>query len=146
MTIRTASAPNPEELVQLETSATAYGWTRQHYQDSITAGHQFFVAQHQNALVGFAVVMTVLDEAELLNIVIHQAHQGQGWGKRLLCHAIATLQHQNMHKLLLEVRESNQPARMLYQHNGFVETGLRKNYYPTADQGREHAVLMERVL
>ncbi|WP_230369227.1 GNAT family N-acetyltransferase [Paludibacterium denitrificans] len=108
MTIRTASAPNPEELVQLETSATAYGWTRQHYQDSITAGHQFFVAQHQNELVGFAVVMTVLDEAELLNIVIHQAHQGQGWGKRLLCHAIATLQHQNMHKLLLEVRESNQ--------------------------------------
>ena len=41
----------------------------------------------------------------------------------------------------LEVRPSNHVARRLYDSLGFIQVGVRKNYYP-AEQGREDAVLM----
>ena len=43
----------------------------------------------------------------------------------------------------LEVRESNTPARTLYEKLGFTVDGIRKNYY---ERPRENAVLMTRYL
>ncbi len=50
--------------------------------------------------------------------------------------------------MLLEVRESNQTAISLYRSEGFVDDGLRKNYYPPKIVGgeREAALLMSRSL
>ncbi|CAA6810394.1 MAG: Ribosomal-protein-S18p-alanine acetyltransferase (EC [uncultured Thiotrichaceae bacterium] len=45
----------------------------------------------------------------------------------------------------MEVRPSNESAIRLYQNHGFNEVGLRKDYYP-AKKGREHAVVMAKVL
>ena len=47
--------------------------------------------------------------------------------------------------LYLEVRESNIPARRLYEQNGFVVVGRRRGYYRHLS-GREDAVLMRREL
>ena len=44
--------------------------------------------------------------------------------------------------LWLEVRESNQTARQLYDKLGFNEVTLRKNYYPTSTGERENAIVM----
>ena len=52
-------------------------------------------------------------------------------------------EEQKVHKLMLEVRESNLDAISFYKDKGFTEDGLRKSYYsdPTED-----AVLMSREL
>lgn len=135
--------PDAQALAALESAAAPHAWSAGQYRDSIAAGHRFWGLGSPEALRGFAVVMPVLDEAELLNIVIDAPHQGQGLGRQLLEAVLAQLAQEGCQKLMLEVRESNLPARRLYQRCGFAESGLRKNYYPAAD-GREHAVLMER--
>jgi ribosomal-protein-alanine N-acetyltransferase len=88
--------------------------------------------------------MPLLDEAELLNIFIAAEQQGRGWGFADRHHGRP--EAARLHRLFLEVRASNQPAIKLYQHCGFQQSGLRKNYYPSANGTREHAILMEAVL
>nr|WP_294865402.1 ribosomal protein S18-alanine N-acetyltransferase [uncultured Pseudogulbenkiania sp.] len=139
---RPASAPDLAKLASLEAAATPPGWSERQFHDSLAAGHAFLLLEIDGEVCGHAVSMTVLDEAELLTIVIAPERQGQRLGQALLGELLQRLRQQGCSRLFLEVRESNQPARALYAKSGFVETGLRKHYYPTAS-GREHAVLME---
>ena len=43
-------------------------------------------------------------------------------------------------RILLDVRESNEPAISFYRKNGFVTDGIRKNYY--GGDTPDNAVLM----
>lgn len=92
-------------------------------------------------IVGFAICQTVLDEGTLFNIAIEPSQQGKGFGKALLSQLMAQLKEKGIQTLWLEVRESN-PARWLYEKQGFNEVDIRKNYYPKPDGGRENAVVM----
>ena len=133
------------ELAELESRAHAHGWSAAQYQDSVRCAHQFHGLFAAEQLQGFAVTQTVLDEAELLNIVMDPQWQGQGLGRLLLRELTASLAAAGVRRLFLEVRASNDVARQLYRRQGFSESGLRKNYYPCAD-GREDAILMETEL
>jgi len=66
---------------------------------------------------------------------------GQGLGRRLLQHLIATAGRESADTLFLEVRISNWAAYCLYISMGFNEIGLRPGYYPTKD-GREDAMVL----
>ena len=90
---------------------------------------------------GWAVVMPVLDEAELLTIGVRPDLQGRGLGRAMLDRMTDAMRTRKCTRCHLEVRESNERAIRLYETSGFVRVGLRKNYYRTAE-GREHAVLM----
>lgn len=92
-------------------------------------------------IIGFAICQTVLDEATLFNIAIEPSQQGKGFGKLLLNELMTRLKEKGIQTLWLEVRESN-PARWLYEEQGFNEVDIRKNYYPLPDGKRENAVVM----
>ena len=92
-------------------------------------------------MLGYALFSTVLDEAELIQIAIDPASQGQGLGARLLKFSMDQLAAEGINRLMLEVRASNTAAIRLYQGLGFMQDAVRKGYYPTAN-GREDALLM----
>lgn len=132
-------------MAALEANAVAFPWSLGQYLDSLTGSHQAYALEQAGDMTGLVVVMTVLDQAEILNLVIEHAHQGQGLGRELLRRVLQQLKQQGCLRVYLEVRETNRAARSLYHHMGFIETGLRKDYYPSAT-GREHAILMEIAL
>ncbi len=96
-----------------------------------------------SGVVGFAVARHLGPEWELENLVVALASRRQGLGKQLLEHLIATAQAAGAEKMFLEVRESNDAARALYQTLGFTETGRRKAYYTGPP---EDAILYRRDL
>lgn len=96
-------------------------------------------------LVGYAVMMQVLDEAHLLNISVLPELQRQGRGTSLLQHMFGLARLQGMTRMLLEVRQGNAPGLGLYRRHGFVEIGRRRDYY-RAHEGREDAIVMAREL
>ena len=81
------------------------------------------------ALAGFAAFHRVMDEAELRNMAVDPAYQGQGVGRELLAEGRRRLLEWEVTRIYLEVRASNLPAQRLYFSAGFSLHSRRRDYY-----------------
>jgi len=134
-----------DAVAELEENVQAFPWSRGNFADSLAAGHAVWVCRIGGNLVGFSVVMIVVDEAHLLNVAVSKHYQGKGYGARLLQHVMEQARLHGAGKLLLEVRPSNRRAVELYRLFGFRQIGFRREDYPAA-LGREDALVFEREL
>lgn len=139
------NANDLDEVFAIEESVFPFPWTRGNFADSLNAGYSAWVCRIGGELVGYAVVMIVMDEAHLLTIGVARQRQGMGFGARLLRHVMQSARAMGAVALFLEVRPSNDQALELYRHFGFVRVGMRKAYYPGA-LGREDALVLTRGL
>ena len=134
-----------DTVTALEASLQAFPWSRGNFADSLAAGHSALVGRAGTDVVGFSIVMMVLDEAHLLDIGVDRRHQGRGHGAALLRRAMDDAQVAGARRLLLEVRPSNRQAVEFYLRFGFTQIGVRRGYYPAA-AGREDALVFEKEL
>lgn len=132
-------------VLEAEQQLHPFPWTRKNFEDSLFAGYSCWVMRLDGELAGYAVMMSVLDEAHLLNISVAQAVQGRGLGALLLDHLCDAARRAGAIQMLLEVRPSNQAAHRLYLKAGFELLSVRKGYY-RAHEGREDALVMQRKL
>ena len=96
-------------------------------------------AYHQVTLVAYIGVFQLVDIYEVISIITDKAHQRRGLGRRLLQTVIKEAYNTgSIREIHLEVRSSNTYARTLYQKVGFIEQGIRKQYY---SDPREDAIL-----
>ena len=84
--------------------------------------------------VGFALLRTVADEAELLSIGVLPQRRREGIAQRLLAGCYDRCRAGAIVRLHLEVAEDNTPARQLYARAGYLPVGRRKGYY-ARDEG-----------
>jgi ribosomal-protein-alanine N-acetyltransferase len=138
-TIRNMSAEDLLQIVAIEREATPSPWSGKQFEQSLEQ-HHCLVISAADAILGYAVASTLLDQAEVLNICINPKYQGRGLGSQLLSHLLKQLPDV-IEVVYLEVRVSNFRAIHLYQNYGFVAVGERRDYYPT-EFGREDAILM----
>ena len=89
--------------------------------------------------VGYINVSFTGLESEILSFGVTKNYRGQGIGKSLIGLTLKNLAAVNCKSVFLEVRKSNQTARMLYSSFGFKKTGIRSNYY---SDNQEDAILM----
>lgn len=140
--IRPMLAADVPELARLEALVEASPWSEKNFLDSLNAGHLGFILEKEGRIAAWAVVMTVLDEAELLIIGVRPDMQWQGLGSKLLSFVLRELRGRTV-LMHLEVRAGNLPAIGLYKRFGFLQTGIRRGYYPGENgSGREDALLM----
>lgn len=85
----------------------------------------------------------VLDEADIMNIAVRPEQRRQGLGSELLAELLDRLKARGARVVTLEVRESNHPARRMYEDFGFVQAGRRPGYY---SHPKEDALLLRREL
>lgn len=130
-----------DSIMTIEVEVYPFPWSRGNFEDSLKSGYSCWVLEQEQQLIGYCVIMLVVDEAHLLNISISKLKQGQGLGRALLDFVQDSSRQHGALTLFLEVRESNHSARRLYDAAGFNEMAVRRNYYP-GHNGREHAVLM----
>lgn len=90
---------------------------------------------------GFAVWRVVADEAEIITIGVHPDARKAGIASAMLVIIEADAKKRGATKMFLEVAENNHPARALYEHNGYIQIGMRPKYYDGVD-----AILMEKQL
>lgn len=130
-----------EAIMAIEPHIYPYPWTRGNFSDSLSSGYSAWVLMGNKRVIGYSLMMMVLDEAHLLNLSIAKDYQKQGLGRLLLECMVEIAKNNQMANMFLEVRPSNISAIKLYENMGFNEMAIRSAYYPAAD-GREDAVLM----
>lgn len=143
--LRDMSLADVDEIVRIEQQIHGHPWTPGNFRDSLSSGYWCKVFESANEMIGYAVLMPVLTEMQLLDIGIARPFQRRGLGKQLLEELLMLLRKNKFEKVILEVRASNIAAYALYNNAGFSKTGLRRGYYP-GQNGREDAVIMECIL
>lgn len=130
-----------DEVYHIEKLSYAAPWPVNAFADEITANKiaHYIVARDKHAVVGYAGMWLILDEAHITNLAVNPEKRQKGIGQRLLCALIGHAMDTNKKWMTLEVRASNAAAKSLYKKFCFKEVGVRPGYY--LDNG-EDAVIM----
>lgn len=141
ITITEMENSHTEEVAAIEASTFSEPWSVKAFADAVLSDdYLYIVAMDEDKVVGYAGCVMSMGEADITNIAVHNEYRRIGIGNELLTQIIKQMKKRDIEKVFLEVRESNNSARMLYSSNGFVEIGVRKNFYRKPD---ENAILME---
>ena len=89
------------------------------------------ILEQDERLIGYTVweIDSKTSEGHILNLAIHPDERRKGHGRKLLSHVIDDLKKREAGHCRLQVRESNNPARKLYEAIGFVASSKRPGYY-----------------
>ena len=132
LTIRPATPADIPRLMELERhAATAAHWAEADYQrmfDAESAQRLALVLEEED-VQAFVVARGAATEWEIENVAVAGPARRRGLGARLLGELLNRLRARGAQAIFLEVRESNQAARALYEKWAFVESGRRKAYY-----------------
>lgn len=134
-----------DQIVAIEQKAQIEPWSLSVVNDLFE--HSYYTilgaVNAQGFLAGYLVFNMIFEVSELQNIAVAPEYQGKKIGSELMKTYIDILLEQKSERSLLEVRISNTVAISLYNKYNYKQIAIRKNYYKTADNGRENAIIME---
>lgn len=132
-----------DTLLEIESSAYAFPWSRGNFIDSLSAG--YLARKRVDASgqwLGYFIAMPGVQELHLLNLTVAPAHQRRGHARAMLDRLVNEARALGAQRVWLEVRVSNERAQQVYRRYGFREVGLRRGYYPAGALARENALVM----
>lgn len=93
-------------------------------------------------IVGFIGLVMMAPESDILDITVLPEKRNQGVGRNLMTELFSRALQKGVTTTYLEVRQSNAPARHLYDKMGFQPIGIRRRYYTDPV---EDAIAMKRI-
>jgi [ribosomal protein S18]-alanine N-acetyltransferase len=127
--IRPAELNDLPAILEIEQqSPVAAHWTAEQYKAVLGSG-VILVTEQSGKLCGFLCATAAAEDWEIENMAVHADFQRRGIADQLVRALIQRAGSTSASAILLEVRESNQPARRLYKKHGFREEGRRRAYY-----------------
>ncbi len=130
--------PDCERVAEISALTLPEGWSYQEICKVLQYDYNvYYIAWDtlQEDVVGFAGIMVIAEDSELLNIAVDPQYQHKGIGTLLMDKIVEESWKHGADRILLEVRSSNKMAQRLYKQYCFAMIGKRKNYYsnPTED-------------
>lgn len=145
--VEPATVRDSASFAALHKSAFARGWSEQEFEllliERNALAHRLRISKKN---VGFIVARIAFDESEILSVVVDGAYRGRGYARRLLKSHLGRLAGLGVHRVFLEVEESNEAARRLYRGAGFREIATREGYYRRPGGPALAAIVMRRDL
>ena len=131
-------------IAQLETLCFSDPWSETSIASELASRLSYWlVAVEDGQVLGYIGSQSVLGESDMMNVAVHPDHRRRGIAEMLVTALSHDLKERDNVCLTLEVRASNMPAIGLYEKLGFVQVGLRKNYYRNP---REDALILRKAL
>ena len=128
--VRRAITFDAERIAHIEKECFSAPWSVAQVKDEIEKENVIFLsAVAENNFCGYISGQLILDEFYISNVAVTESFRGNGIASALIEHLISLLSEKNCSLMTLEVRESNVNARKLYEKFGFVNLGIRKNFY-----------------
>ncbi len=142
--IRRMRLEDLKQVVILEQQIFSRPWSEQSFLSALKQQDTIYLVAEENGVVqGYLGIWCTAEDGDLCNMAVAQNVRCSGVASGLLLQGMDSCRKQGMQRILLEVRESNLPARKLYEQHGFQSIGVRKQYY---SDPLEDALMMERLL
>lgn len=129
----------PEDIAsvaELEKECFSMPWSQKSLEESLKSEmYTFLVAVDDEQVAGYAGIYYTLSEGNITNVAVRSDYRKKGVGTKLLEHMIMDAHNRRCESIFLEVRQSNEPAILLYEKMEFKIVGVRKKFYqkPTED-------------
>lgn len=94
----------------------------------------YYVLLANGNLVGYIGIRLDGDQAHLTQVAVHPSDQGKGFGRRLVQMAMDHAQYYQATHMVLEVREGNKGAQVLYRSMGFRTLKRLSGYYQSPNE------------
>jgi [ribosomal protein S18]-alanine N-acetyltransferase len=121
-----------DDVLAIEERAFTNPWTRAMYLaelENTGVSYCFLARNDGHEAVGFCSFWRVLDELHINNLAVMPDLRRTGIGSMLLTFVLKRGAELGARRATLEVRRSNDAARMLYERFGFAVAGVRPGYY-----------------
>jgi len=129
-TVRTMRLADLTEVMSIERRSFSAPWEESTFRGLLRRpSAALLVAETGGAVAGYSVMWFATDEGELGDIAVLPELRGRGIGRHLLSESARIAATRGARSLFLEVRETNNMARGLYETVGFRVVGVRKEYY-----------------
>lgn len=145
VTVRPAAECDLEAIHAIERTSFGDPWALEGFRDLLEhpRAKMEVAIGASGELLGYAVAWYVADESEIANLAVAPAARRMGIGALLLDRILRAAAAFGASTVFLEVRESNEAARKLYEARAFEVAGRRVRYYRKPD---EDALIMRRRL
>jgi [ribosomal protein S18]-alanine N-acetyltransferase len=120
-----------DQILKIEELSFATPWTRQSFENELNLNQfaVYLVLEKEGKIVGYCGMWLIVDEAHITNIAVLPEFRGQKLGEGILRMIMEVAKKRGAKSMTLEVRVSNTVAQSLYRKLGFMNGGIRKNYY-----------------
>ena len=128
--MKTADALNLLIALEERVARIYFRFFRAFREDPVAAECWWELARDEyGRAVGFCSFWRVLDELHINNLAVLPDLRRNGIASALLGHVLREGARLGAVRATLEVRRSNDPARLLYERFGFSIAGVRRGYY-----------------
>ena len=130
-----------DQVLAIEERSFPSPWRRKHFEFELRENpySESYVARHGRRVLGYAGIWRLDDEFKINNFAVLPEERRKGLGVWMLRGLLGRARQTGCRRATLEVRASNRAAIRLYESEGFLEAGRRKNYYQLE---HEDAILM----
>jgi len=129
-----------DDILAIENVSHTHPWSIGIFQDCLRVGYYSPMLKSGEEIIAYGVMSIAVEEAHIFNVCVSSEYRGKGFGLQMMEHLLKVAKEKSAKSVFLEVRPSNEVAIQLYNKIGFLEVGIRKDYYP-AKKGREDALI-----
>lgn len=135
MLFRRMQEADLDVVAPMEKEIFSTPWSREGFLESLKNSYSRFYVAVDTEIVGYCGIHNFGGDGEITNVAVHKNYRGKQIAFSLLAYAMEDFKKDGVENFTLEVRASNVAAIKLYEKLGFIEQGIRKNFYenPTED-------------
>lgn len=127
---------------QIEKSIFSLPWSAKYFADAAnTPENVYLVCECTGEIAGYCGMWTVLGEGNITNIAVSPSYRRSGVAEALLKELERRARLKDVTIFFLEVRQSNEAAKRLYEKLGYSPIGVRKRFY---EKPVEDAIVMSK--
>ena len=141
---RLTSEADLDAVASMEAACFTNPWTREMLAGELARNpfaRVYVLRLPGSPVAAFCACWLVVDELHINTIAVGPDYRRQGLATALMRHILGEVAREGIRRATLEVRQSNEAARQLYEHLGFTVAAVRPGYYT---QPVEDALIMWR--
>lgn len=136
MIIRNMQEKDLEQVCKIEKENFSKPWKFNDFLTSVhNLDHIYLVVENESEIIAYCGLWKVAGEGQINNVAVKKAYWNKHIANSMLKQLIYLGKKADLVSFTLEVRVSNLSAIKLYHNLGFLDSGIRKNFYedPTED-------------